>query len=93
MTKEELQKIEAEYSAAARCLDEVSARRRDARVEMAQINLGIKIGDRVLYKDAYYVVSELMVHNFENWIRGFKVLKSGEVSTHTSLLYDYWKKI
>ncbi len=97
MTKEELKEIEAEYSAAVRVLDEVSARRMAARQEMTQQELGVKTGDRLAVGKNHYVLSYLDVRYESSlgkpWAYGMKVLKNGTVSNQVRCLYSDWKKL
>lgn len=89
ITVKELEAVEAEYSAAARVLDEIAVRRTVARQEMAMQKAGLKTGDRVMYKGYEYAVQ-----GFDDpWLLGYKVLKSGAISTNCTTLYDEWTKL
>lgn len=96
ITKEELKVIEAEHDAAVRVADAVGKRLAAACVEMMQQEYGVKLGDRVLRKNAYYVVTRFYQRSYrydKPWLYGYKVLKTGEVSRHDTLIYDEWKKL
>lgn len=95
ITDKELKAVEAEYSAAARVLDEIAVRRTAARQEMAMQKDGLKPGDRVMYKGYEYAVQGFDVkYGFDDpWLLGYKVLKSGAISTNCTTLYDEWTKL
>ena len=93
MTQEELVQLEREYDAATKVYNDLSEKLKAARSEMYLKDAGIKIGDIVLYRGTKYKVQGVDPWlRSAGWLQGYRILKSGAISTNLTCLYNDWTK-